>query len=250
MALFDLSSLQLFIVLTTLVVAYSIFGMVGFGTSLLASPILVHFFTLPQIIALLALLDLLAACIKLRDYSRLRRDEVFRILPWMLLGNLCGFTLLASLPSAGLAFGLGLFAAFYGLYALLDYKTQRVWPAKASTVFGVVGGVFSALFGSGGFVYAVYLTGRLNDKHSFSSTQSALIGLSTVIRVGFFAVLGTYFTLDFVWALLLALPCMFMGLWLGSQLRSVVNAAVFLRVVFALVLLSGMGLVLRSAVLG
>ncbi len=42
-----------------------------------------------------------------------------------------------------------------------------------------MGGVFSALFGSGGFIYAMYLSSRIEDKQRFRITQMTLIGFST-----------------------------------------------------------------------
>jgi uncharacterized membrane protein YfcA len=46
---------------------------------------------------------------------------------------------------------------------------------------GTVGG-FGALFGSGGFLYAIYLNSRL-PKDAARATQSALISCSTVVRL-------------------------------------------------------------------
>lgn len=43
--------------------------------------------------------------------------------------------------------------------------------------------MFSALFGSGGFIYAIYLAGRIDAPERIRVTQSALIGLSTLTRV-------------------------------------------------------------------
>jgi hypothetical protein len=49
-----------------------------------------------------------------------------------------------------------------------------------------------AMFGSGGFVYAIYLSRRLNDKDAIRATQSALIGLGTLTRVLLFLAVGIY----------------------------------------------------------
>ena len=46
--------------------------------------------------------------------------------------------------------------------------------------FGSIGGVFSAMFGSGGFIYAMYLSRRLADKDAVRGTQSALLALGTI----------------------------------------------------------------------
>ncbi len=48
------------------------------------------------------------------------------------------------------------------------------------------------MFGSGGFIYAMYLSRRLDDKDAMRATQSALIALSTFTRVVIFALAGIY----------------------------------------------------------
>ena len=49
------------IVLPTLVVAYVIFGIAGFGTALVAAPVLAHAMPIASVVPLLALLDFGAA---------------------------------------------------------------------------------------------------------------------------------------------------------------------------------------------
>ena len=50
--------------------------------------------------------------------------------------------------------------------------------------------MFSALFGSGGFLYAIYLAGRIEATERIRVTQSTLIGLSTLTRALLFLLAG------------------------------------------------------------
>jgi uncharacterized membrane protein YfcA len=89
-------------------------------------------------------------------------------------------------------FALGAFVAVYGLRGLIvrppTTHLARVWVG----LFGSIGGVCSAMFGSGGFIYAMYLSRRLSDKDAIRATQTTLIGLSTFTRAVIFALAGVY----------------------------------------------------------
>ena len=66
------------IVLPTLVVAYIIFGIAGFGTALVAAPILAHAMPIASVVPLLALLDFGAAA--LNGFTAQRQDRKSRAL--------------------------------------------------------------------------------------------------------------------------------------------------------------------------
>ncbi|HMN82387.1 MAG TPA: sulfite exporter TauE/SafE family protein, partial [Burkholderiaceae bacterium] len=58
-----LPSLQLLVVCLGVGIAYVIFGLAGFGTALVAGPVLAHFVPVATIVPLLALLDFVAAAV-------------------------------------------------------------------------------------------------------------------------------------------------------------------------------------------
>lgn len=111
--------------------------------------------------------------------------------------------------------------------------------------FGVFGGTFGALFGSGGFLYALYLSGRLPEKEQIRATQSALIGCSTLVRLGLFVVAGLYADWQILLLALSLLPAMALGLWIGRRLTLRLSREAFVRLVTWLVLCSGVALVAR-----
>jgi uncharacterized membrane protein YfcA len=109
---------------------------------------------------------------------------------------------------------------------------------------GTVGGMFGALFGSGGFLYAIYLNSRL-PKEAARATQSALISCSTVVRLSLFAVAGVYAELPLLVLALCLLPAMAVGLWIGRRLTLRLSREAFVRLVTWLVLASGIALIGR-----
>src|SRR6476659_3873530 len=131
------------IVLPTLVVAYVIFGIAGFGTALVAAPVLAHAMPIASVVPLLALLDFGAAALngfKLSD--KIAKAELVWLAPLMIAGSIVGVTLLIFL--------LGFFAAGYGIHSLFAPPPQQKIGKEWVVVFGPLGGIFSAMFCSGG----------------------------------------------------------------------------------------------------
>ncbi|SEN47301.1 hypothetical protein SAMN04487857_11815 [Pseudomonas sp. ok272] len=228
-----------------IVLAYIVFGIAGFGTALVAGPILILFMPLSTIIPLLVLLDFIAAFGNLLPSRReVARPELLRLLPCMALGCTLGVVFLLNLKSDLLLLLMGLFLSAYAIYSL--WVTVR--PAQLSAVWaipmGTVGGLFGALFGSGGFLYALYLNSRL-PKDAARATQSALISCSTVVRLSLFALAGVYAELSLLVLALCLLPAMALGLWVGRRLTLKLSREAFVRLVTWLVLASGMALLVR-----
>jgi uncharacterized membrane protein YfcA len=225
--------------------AYIVFGIAGFGTALIAGPILILFMPLSKIVPLLVLLDFVAAFGNLLPSRRdVARPELLRLLPCMAVGCTLGVIFLLNLKSDLLLLLMGLFISAYAIYSLW-VKTR---PTQLSAVWalpmGTVGGMFGALFGSGGFLYAIYLNSRL-PKESARATQSALISCSTVVRLSLFAIAGVYADLPLLALALCLLPAMALGLWVGRRLTMRLSREAFVRLVTWLVLASGIALIGR-----
>jgi uncharacterized membrane protein YfcA len=200
---------------------------------------------LSKIVPLLVLLDFVAAFGNLLPSRRdVARPELLRLLPCMAVGCTLGVIFLLNLKSDLLLLLMGLFISAYAIYSLWI----KVRPTQLSAVWalpmGTVGGMFGALFGSGGFLYAIYLNSRL-PKEAARATQSALISCSTVVRLSLFAIAGVYADLPLLALAVCLLPAMALGLWFGRRLTMRLSREAFVRLVTWLVLASGIALIGR-----
>ena len=245
----DLPSLWpvLAVAIPTLAIAYIIFGIAGFGTALMAAPVLAQTLPVSAIVPLLALLDCLAAIVngvKLSD--KIARREMMWLVPLMIAGSLVGAWLLLVIPPKPMMLALGIFVVGYALYALFT-PAARVGLKQVFVVpFGLIGGIFSAMFGSGGFIYAMYLSRRLEDKDAMRATQSALIALSTFTRVVIFALAGVYADFKLLALALLLVPAMLIGLYVGHYITLRMTREQFLRVLNFVLIATGTALILRA----
>jgi uncharacterized membrane protein YfcA len=162
----------------------------------------------------------------------------------MAVGCTLGVIFLLNLKADVLLLLMGLFISAYAIYSLAVKVRPAQLAAGWAIPMGTVGGLFGALFGSGGFLYAIYLNSRL-PKDAARATQSALISCSTVVRLSLFMLAGVYAELPLLLLALCLLPAMALGLWIGRRLIMKLSREAFVRLVTWLVLASGIALITR-----
>ncbi len=233
-----------------MVIAYSVFGMVGFGSTLVGAPLLAHLLPLTTVVPAMALSDMVASWSNgWRLSQHVARTELYRLLPALALGSALGAWLLFNLPLQLLMPLLGGFVLLYALHSLRPQRRNKpdaVPSLRWAWFFGSVGGVFSALFGAGGWVYAAYLMRRLDDPTQIRATQSAVLMFSSVIRVGLFLGAGRLLEPDLLLLVLALLPGIALGLYLGHRISLRLDRRRFLLTLHIVLLLSGSSLLLRS----
>lgn len=123
---FELFSPEMAICFTTLLFAYIVFGMAGFGSALIATPVLALYLPLNMIVPILALIDLTAAVLNLlKDGKNADYQEIKWIIPLMIVGSLIGAAILLKTRPDILVLLLGLFVIGYVLNAFLSKKTKN-----------------------------------------------------------------------------------------------------------------------------
>ena len=143
----------------------------------------------------------------------------------MLIGIALGATLLLNLPREPALLALGVFATTYGTYVLIGARRLARAPAWLAWPVGVIGGVFSALFGTGGPIYMVFLSARIDDKSALRATSAIVVAVSVWIRVALFIATGLLLNTALLTLVVLLLPVMALGLWLGNRLHHALSVA-------------------------
>lgn len=232
-------------VFATLVLAYAIFALLGFGTALVAATPLAWAMPVAQVIPLLALLD--GASALRRGYANRQRVDlpaVGRLLPGMVAGQALGVGLVAVLPLPLSAALLGGFVAAYGARSL--WGAPRQPPSdRAAWLWGGIGGVLGGMFGSGGFVYASYLQARLPERDTFRASQAVMISASTLWRIALCAMSG-FIDLRLLGLAALLWPAVHLGHRFGALIDRRLSVEGFRRVLDLMLIASGLALAGRS----
>jgi hypothetical protein len=243
----NLSPWLLLVAPLVIIVAYTVFGLSGFGSTVVSVPILAHFLPISYLVPLMALLDLASALIVGgRGREHLSREELKRLLPWMFVGFVVGGTVLIRVPDQYLRIALGLFAAAVGTYSIMNPVLSRTISTLWSIPAGIVGGAFATVFGAGGPVHATYLSGRLRDKNQIRATISTLISISALSRAVVYAISGLLMHMAlFVGALVLS-PFVWIGLQIGQRIHVGLSQEQMRRAVGGLLVLTGLSLLVRA----
>jgi uncharacterized protein len=226
---------------------YIIFGATGFGSSIISVPGLAHFFPLTFTVPLIATTDAFAAT---STALRLRRlvawREFVRLMPAMLIGIGLGATLLLNLPREPALLALGVFATSYGVYVIVGPPKFTRAPGWLVWPVGVIGGIFSALFGTGGPIYIVFLSARIGDKSALRATSAVVVALSVWIRLVLFIATGLLLNTTLLTVAVLLLPSMVIGLWIGNRLHHALSRGGVLRLIAGLLMINGIALIVRA----
>jgi uncharacterized protein len=227
--------------------AYTVFGMTGFGASIILLPMLAQLMPVKQIVPMAVLVDVIAAAIvNRRGHRDANWAEVKRIVPGQLIGMAIGVYILANASSRAMMLALGIFVLVYALWNIRKPELKHDWPAWAAWPVGIAGGVFSAMFGTGGPIYVIYLTRRCPTLAELRATVAALILISTGLRLTLFAVGGFYAGGTSIVLALWCLPFMLVAVFFGMRLHKRVKAESVLRMIYGLLIITGSGLILRA----
>lgn len=229
------------------VLAYFIRGITGFGSGLIAVPLLALFLPLTFVVPLILLLDFTASLVMGGlDLKRVQWREVGMLIPFSLIGVIVGTQLLVNLPLTPMLLILAAFIAVFAVRSLLNLKGEKPvsawWAIPASFTGGTVGG----LFGTGGPPYVIYLNHRIQDKTLLRATFSALFFIEGAVRIVTFFVAGLLMAQTVWWNALLALPLMLGALWVGGHVHTGLTQTHMTRLIGVLLLLASLSLTLKA----
>ena len=230
-----------------LLAAYFIRGITGFGSGLLAVPLLALLLPLQFVVPLVLLLDFTASLvIGGLHFKRVQWNEIGILIPFSIVGVGLGTSLLVNLPQVPMLIALATFVLIFAVRSVLNIHGEkpasRAWAIPASLTGGTVGG----LFGTGGPPYVIYLTHRIRDKGELRATLSALFFAEGLTRIASFLIVGLLMTAPVWVAYLIALPLVLGALYLGGRAHVGLDPTQMTRLVGALLLVSSVSLLFKA----
>ena len=243
--LLQLTPLQVVLSIIIIFLAYTVKGLSGFGSGLIAIPLLAFMFPLSFIVPVLGLLSYSGT---LMQSIHLRKQVVWRdmlpLIPFSLLGIFVAIWLLVNVDANSLVMALGGFVLLYSIYSLLPLSVHtggRRWAVVAGSCGGMVG----ALFGTGGLFYVVYLKMRQLDKGQFRATIAMIFLVDGGARIVGYAMSGL-FTMQTLWLSLILFPVLLLGMYVGHHLHIRIDQKRFNQVISLILMLSGLMLLYKA----
>ena len=224
--------------------AYWVRGMAGFGSGLIAVPLLTLMWPVTTVVPIVVALDYLGSASQgVKNVDRVAWREQLVLVPFMVVGVGGGLWLLAAVPTALLARILGGFVIAYAIYQMLPLPEPR-GSRVAATYCGFLGGLVGTLFGTGGPFYVIYLNLRGLDRTMFRATFAMNFLIDGGVRLAAFTGAGL-FNRQALGYLLTAVPIAGAGLYVGGRIQTGLSPRAFQIVIRLLLLVSGVALLLK-----
>lgn len=240
-----LTSVQLAACACILALAFFIRGIAGFGSGLIAIPILTLMLPIAIVVPLMVMLDYVASLSHgLKNRNDIQWKELLPLIPFSLAGVVVALFFLSKSDALLLTRAMGVFIILFALYTLSGF-TPKTGVAKGwGGLAGFSGGMIGTLFGTGGPLYVTYLKARGLEKIVFRTTLAVAFLLDGAGRIVGFASAG-FFNREFIAMMALALPVMGIFMYLGGHVHTRITQLQFQRGISILLIVSGSVLVFK-----
>jgi uncharacterized protein len=226
---------------------YVVLGIGGFGSALVAMPLLALILPIKTVVPLMLLLDFVGM---LTQGVRLRRDldrrEMLAVVPWLAIGMGLGVTALVVLPAQALLVTLGITILGYAASSFRHRPERRPIARWWAVPAGLLGGLFGGMFGTGGAVFAMYYTSRIPDPIRMRATMSAVFVISTALRLLLFLMSGLLWQRQIWLAFLALMPLVLLGLFAGHRLHGRLTPVQVAHFISVLLVFSGTSVLIKG----
>ncbi len=176
------------------------------------------------------------------------KQVIIIMIPFMFLGVLIRQRLMEQQKILYLI--LGILVMFMAIRGLADTFIKKSDKAKkplgeaAMKVLLILAGIIHGMFVSGGSLLVIYMAERLDDKTSFRSTISAVWVILNGILLLTQIIQGDI-TREVALNQLIALPVLFLAMYIGSILFKKMEQRTFLIITYILLIISGISLFIK-----
>jgi len=230
------------LVIPIMVLAYFVQSAVGFGSGLIAMPLLVGLLgmdTAPAAFAIAA--QTMGVVLVWRYRHALDWRSVRPMLAAVLLGVPVGVLGARLLDEQVAMFGLGMVSLLYALYVLSGRHVPNLSP-RLGFLFGGLGGLLHGAYNTPGPPYIIFGSSQNWPPLRFKGNLQALFfvgGVFTIIVHG----LTGHITSEVIQYELLMIPAALVGVWLGGQVDRSIRPEPFRRAVLVLLAILGLTLI-------
>ena len=246
----SLSLLGLVFFMLVMIGAFAVRSAAGFGAVLIAMPMLTFVMPISTAVSITTALTAITSVHHLgRDWRRVAWRHFAIMAFYSAIGIGLGFYFIKMLDEHALRRSLGVFLILYSIYALATARGSHTvsarWHGTLAAGTGVAGGLLGTLFGAGvGPIYVVYFNALRMEREIFRVTMSTVVLLGGVARIAGYARFGFY-EYSSIALIAVGLPLVFVGSWLGDKVIRRLDPQRFSWLVGGLILLSGVGLLVK-----
>ncbi|MCC7041660.1 MAG: sulfite exporter TauE/SafE family protein [Burkholderiales bacterium] len=227
---------------------YAVRGAAGFGSGVVAAPLLTFVLPLSTVAPVITILGLVVSTQQaLRDWLLIDWRRLAIFVPGSIVGVALGVLAFKAVDPAALARWLGAYVLLYALYSIMGERiigrtlTLPRWMAHPVALIGaLVATVFGGLAGP---IYVTYLDSQKLPKSVFRVTVSTTLLVLGLLRSAAYVASGVFRAQDFVLIGAALLPVA-IGTFIGDRFHDRLDPKAFRRGVGILLVMSAIGLMI------
>lgn len=228
----------LFIVLITFLAGFTQ-GLSGFGSILLALPLLTIFLDIKMVIPLIALQGMFATAILLIELRRhLDWNKVLPLFVGSIPGVPLGVFFLKNMNTDTIQLTMGLILVSYAVFSL--FYRPVIWEMKkiGISLVGFLAGCLGGALGAAGPPVIVYTSLQPWTKDEIKATLQGFYMATSLVVVLLHALNGLT-TIPVLWYFLISLPALVLGTYFGSFFYGQMGESTYKRIILVLLALLG-----------
>ena len=218
-------------------------GAAGFGSALIAMPILSELIGLKIASPLFALVGQTAGVFLLLRYRQhLHVRGLWRLFAASLCGIPISITLTQNLDQHVAMAILGIVIIAYSLYGLIGPGVPELRDSRWDYVFGFANGLLHGAYNTGGPPLVIYGTAKRWLPAEFKTNLQTLFFINGLLVIGTYTLKGSYDAVVLHYYLVMFIPII-VGLMLGQLLDRWMAPEIFRRAVLVLLIVLGLTLI-------
>ena len=215
----------------------------GFGTATTLTPAASFFLDVKAAILVVAMLHVIGNCFKIFLFRTIQWEVFVPFGAASVVFSYLGATLWANLDTKALELLLGLFLVGFAAYSLTPHLVTLPPKLRVALAGGMGSGLSAGILGTGGALRSLFLNAFGLPKETYIATAALLAIVTDVTRIPIYLSNDVHLNAHLLQVMALAVPCSFLGTWVGRRLVAVIPAAAFRKVVLAALLAVGLKLV-------
>jgi len=228
-----------------LFVAGMIKGFSGFATALFAVPLMAFFLDIKFIVPVFAFIDLVGnGYLIVQNRKHIHKKNIIFLLVGILIGSLIGTLFLISLASIILKRILGIIVVIFAVKIFFEKQKLKKIRNMWGVVAGFFGGIFSAMFSTGGPPVVTYLVYKLKSKDLLRATIGGVFFINAIWRIILLAY-GQIITTEILEFSLYIIPFLIIGMILGRKISIKVDFVLFKKILAIILIVVGILLIIR-----
>ena len=227
-------------------VAAFVIGAIGFGFGLTTTPVLLLYLDPQTVVVVVNAVAILAFGLMLFETRReVRYRELTPVAVAGVLGVPVGVYALSALDPHALRIGIAVLVLALTVLVIVNRHWRVPKPRVTGPITGFCASALVTGLAIGGPLLVLYLLGRGMDRQGVRASMSFLFVVMYSTAVAGYAVQGLI-TADRLLLTAAAIPLVAIGYWLSVRLTGRMNAAVFRRLVVAVIAIASIVVLVRE----